>query len=243
MIKKKIVITVIIALIILLLIPVPRRLKDGGTVEYNAVLYSVKKVHSMYYDFGYMEGTQVRVLFWNVFDDVELPGRLFEVTDEDFETIKYVNKNSNIGVEFMKSLGNIELDNNPSHDTSYVETSSDGLVTGKGYYVPEFDSVYLSMVEINNNDTESHILGVKNDDKYSDAVVKLEEHGFHYLKSVSISSSYEKVIYNKGRIAVVFYFTPDKKMDKNNCLIRSITMTLYSERPLSEKKNEPDYVL
>ncbi|MCR4865296.1 MAG: hypothetical protein K5921_00055 [Lachnospiraceae bacterium] len=241
--KKKIIAAMIIVLVILLLIPVPRRLKDGGTIEYNAVLYSVKKVHSLYHDFGYMEGTKVRVLFWNVFDDVELPERLFELTDEDYETIKYVNENSKIGVEFMKSLGNIKLENNPSHDTSYAEQSNEGLVTGKGYYVKELGGVYLSMVEINNNDTDSHILGVKNDDTYSDATAKLEEHGFHYLESVSISSSYEKVIYNKGRIAVAFYYAPNKKKDKNNCKIRSLMVTLYSERPLSEKEDEPDYVL
>ena len=241
--KGKVIAVVIIVLIIACCIPVKRMLKDGGTVEYNAVLYSVTKVHSLYYDFGYMEGTQIRVLFFNVFDDVELPKRLFEFTDEDLETVKYVNENSNTGLEFMKSLGNIELENNPSHDSSYVENSTTGLVSGTGYYVDELNGVYLSKVEINNNDTESDILGVKNDDRYEDAVTKLEEHGFIYLKTIHISSSYEEVIFHKGRIAVVFYITPSKKMDEKNYPVRSVTLKLYSESPLSQKKNEPDHVL
>ena len=217
--KKKIIPVIIIILIILCCIPIKRGYKDGGTVEYKAVFYSIKKVHSLYYGFGYMEGTQARVLFWNVVDDVELPKRLFEVTDEDFETIKYVNENSNIGVEFK------------------------GLVTGKGYPVYGLDGIYLSRVEINNNDRESDILGVRNDDTYGDATAKLEEHGFNYLKTVSISSSYQEVIYNKGRVAVVFYITPKKKMDEKNYPIRSVALMLYSERPLSEQKQESDRVL
>ena len=233
----------VILLALLLCIPVPRRFKDGGTVEYNAVLYSVRKVHSLYYGFGYLEGTQVRVLFSNVFDDVELPKRLFEITEEDLEAIRYVNENSNIGLEFMKPLGDIELDTNPSHDSSYHETSDKGLVDGTGYYVSELGGVYLSKVEINNNDTDSDILGIRNKDRYGDAAEKLEEHGFHFLKTISISSSYEEVIYNKGRVAVVFYLSRNKKMDEKNYPIRSVMVKLYSEKPLSEQKKGTDHVI
>ena len=45
--RKKTFIAVAIILIFLsvALIPIPRWLKDGGTVEYNALLYSVHEVH------------------------------------------------------------------------------------------------------------------------------------------------------------------------------------------------------
>ncbi len=66
--KKKIIIAVILCVI--LLTPIPRFLKDGGTVEYNAVLYSVRKVHSINGD-GYNVGTEVRLLFWEVYSSVE----------------------------------------------------------------------------------------------------------------------------------------------------------------------------
>ena len=39
--KKKVITTVCILLSALLLIPIPLRLRDGGTVKYQAVLYSV----------------------------------------------------------------------------------------------------------------------------------------------------------------------------------------------------------
>lgn len=57
-----------------LLIPFPVGYKDGGTVEYNAVLWSVRKEHSIFWsehETGYNIGTVVRILFWNVYDDVE----------------------------------------------------------------------------------------------------------------------------------------------------------------------------
>lgn len=43
--RKRIIICVLLA--ILLLIPIPLRLKDGGTVKYQALLYSVSKVHRL----------------------------------------------------------------------------------------------------------------------------------------------------------------------------------------------------
>ncbi len=46
--KKKIIITAIILLaLVVLLFPIRTQLKDGGTVQYTAVLYRVSKVHRL----------------------------------------------------------------------------------------------------------------------------------------------------------------------------------------------------
>ena len=45
--KKRNVAIVCILLAIILLIPIPLRLKDGGTVEYKALVYRVLKVHRL----------------------------------------------------------------------------------------------------------------------------------------------------------------------------------------------------
>ena len=69
--KIKIIIVVVICAV--LLIPIPVGYKDGGTVEYNAVLWSVRKEHSIFTEsptYGYNTGTVVRVMFWRVYDDV-----------------------------------------------------------------------------------------------------------------------------------------------------------------------------
>ncbi len=68
--KKKITLTVIIILICaVFFIPLPTWYKDGGTVKYTALTYSVTKQHSISPD-GYMVGTRVKILFWTVYDDV-----------------------------------------------------------------------------------------------------------------------------------------------------------------------------
>ena len=44
---KKFIIALIIILVLILLIPIPNHLKDGGTVEYKALLYKISKVHKL----------------------------------------------------------------------------------------------------------------------------------------------------------------------------------------------------
>ena len=45
--KKNIILIVIIIIFIIMLIPIPVRLKDGGSVEYRAILYKYTKIHRL----------------------------------------------------------------------------------------------------------------------------------------------------------------------------------------------------
>ena len=69
--KKIIKVVVIIFIFAILLFPEVHHYKDGGTVTYDAFLYSVRKEHSMAEPNGYNVGTKVRILFWEVYDDVK----------------------------------------------------------------------------------------------------------------------------------------------------------------------------
>lgn len=62
-----------IALVIVLLVPVPLRLKDGGTVKYQAVLYSISNVHQLDSDSedGYQDGLTVEILGMKVYSNLE----------------------------------------------------------------------------------------------------------------------------------------------------------------------------
>lgn len=73
--KKHVVISLIVIMLsVILLFPMTYSLDDGGTVEYDAILYSVRKEHSINGS-GYNVGIIVRVLFWEVYNDVEyIPG-------------------------------------------------------------------------------------------------------------------------------------------------------------------------
>ena len=64
----------LILVVIAMLIPMYCGFKDGGTVQYRAVLYSVTQRHEIAvqeHRRGYYIGTEVRILFWQVYDDVE----------------------------------------------------------------------------------------------------------------------------------------------------------------------------
>lgn len=58
---------------LILLIPIPMRMKDGGSVEYRAVLYCVTDVHKIDHeaDDGYIDGTVVEVLGMEIYSNLE----------------------------------------------------------------------------------------------------------------------------------------------------------------------------
>ena len=73
--KKKVMIGICVLLAIVLLVPIPMRLKDGGTVVYHAVLYQVEDVHRLgavdTAEDEYLEGMIVRLLGMEIYNSVE----------------------------------------------------------------------------------------------------------------------------------------------------------------------------
>ena len=79
--KKKVLITiVIVVMILILLFPIRLQLKDGGTVQYRALLYKVSKIHRLIsieemekegkikeYDDGFV----IEILGLEIFNNVE----------------------------------------------------------------------------------------------------------------------------------------------------------------------------
>lgn len=72
--EKKTIAIICVVLAVILLIPIPLRLKDGGTVKYQAVIYSVSKVHRLApieAENEYEEGTIVKILGIELFNNVK----------------------------------------------------------------------------------------------------------------------------------------------------------------------------
>lgn len=72
--KKKLILIAAGVLLLACLIPVPFHLKDGGTVEYRALLYTVSRVHRLNEEGAekpYHEGTIVKVLGIELYNDVK----------------------------------------------------------------------------------------------------------------------------------------------------------------------------
>ncbi len=69
--KKKITIAAIIILLLVLLVPIPAHVKDGGTVVYGALVYRVSDVHRLAIQGdGYEEGIIIEILGFEVFNNV-----------------------------------------------------------------------------------------------------------------------------------------------------------------------------
>ena len=74
--NKKIWIIIIVIIALILLFPIPMRLKDGGSIKFQALLYSVTKYHKLVHESerGYIEGIGIEILgleILNTTDKVE----------------------------------------------------------------------------------------------------------------------------------------------------------------------------
>lgn len=97
--KKKIIIISVIVMILLMLIPLPLKLKDGGSIEYRAVLYKITKIHSLSTESstGYIDGWKVNILGFQVYNEtniyVEVSPSIDELNSINNKIIDYFDKN------------------------------------------------------------------------------------------------------------------------------------------------------
>ena len=112
--KKLIIIVSLIIILLVLLIPIPRHLKDGGTVEYNALLYKVTKYHQLVEDsdFGYIEGTQIKILGLEIYNSVK--GKNNKAESNEQNKIYYENKEAE---KFSPTCGTMD-----GYITSHVKS-------------------------------------------------------------------------------------------------------------------------
>ncbi len=72
--KRKVIRSIIIVIVlVILLFPIPLHYKDGGTVEYKSLVYSVKDYHSIHSADGeYLVGISVEVFGIEIFDNTRV---------------------------------------------------------------------------------------------------------------------------------------------------------------------------
>ena len=74
--KKSIIIISIFVVLAILLFPIPSKLKDGGTVEYRALLYTITDYHKLILETdqsesGYIEGIKIEILGIEIFNSLD----------------------------------------------------------------------------------------------------------------------------------------------------------------------------
>lgn len=82
--NKKITIGVIIVIAVILLFPIPLRLKDGGSIKFKAMLYSITKYHQINPELncGYVDGIEIKILGRKVLDTRTKKLETITVTEE-----------------------------------------------------------------------------------------------------------------------------------------------------------------
>lgn len=107
--KKKILITVIVIILLVLLVPIPMRLRDGGTIEYKALIYTVSKVHKLNHNSasGYDNGLIIKIFGKEIYNNV--PNNIKETYSEEIE------KN------YSKTIDNINIELSIPNDWNYEE--------------------------------------------------------------------------------------------------------------------------
>jgi len=71
--KKRIVTIVAIVILLILLVPIPFNLKDGGTVEYKALTYKISKIHRLNVNSltGYEDGIIIEVFGIKIYEKID----------------------------------------------------------------------------------------------------------------------------------------------------------------------------
>lgn len=100
--KKKIVIGIVIFFMLVLLIPIRLQMKDGGSVQYKAVLYSVTKYHQItmemdeeneeIVDSGHLVGWGVEVLGIEIFNNVKYVSDTDSIRENQTDFLKNISK-------------------------------------------------------------------------------------------------------------------------------------------------------
>ena len=70
---KNIILFFVILVLLLLLVPIPKKYKDGGSVDYNALLYQIRIYHRLDLECkdGYRDGLEIKILGKTVYQKIE----------------------------------------------------------------------------------------------------------------------------------------------------------------------------
>jgi len=62
--KKKVIVLIVVIIALILLFPIPMRLRDGGSIRFQALLYNVTIYHQLNHQLesGYVDGVGIEIL-------------------------------------------------------------------------------------------------------------------------------------------------------------------------------------
>lgn len=220
--KKKSIIIIIIIIALILLFPIPFRLKDGGSIEFRALLYTVTKYHKLSTNPNqmYIEGIGIKILGKEIYNNTNenITGEIDKVSPKGKVVISYEK------IDNMYLLDNF-LDNTDKYNKNNISDSIE-IVT----YTIEGDEI-LTTLQYNKETDEFTVIVDNTRDKfageedrkivekvYSNSIynlVKKVEDELIYLMLEADNefvTTYETVCLSEGSIIICAY---DKDLEKN----------------------------
>ena len=159
-----------------------------------------------------------------------------EITAEDYETMEYVDKNSNYVFSMMD-----EMDTNDpfcfqyqDFGNLYGEKTEDGNVDSQGTKIDSQGAIFRYSIFLR-DPSDYHILGVHPEDTYKEARETIENAGFTWKSDSPLYGDRTDTIFKKGNVGirVTTYNTKEEGMD--NDIIDSICVYV----PLRDESYKP----
>ncbi len=159
-----------------------------------------------------------------------------EITAEDYETMEYVDKNSDYVFSMMD-----EMDTNDPFCGQYLdvgnlygEKTEDGNVDSQGTKIDSQGAIFRYSIFLR-DPSDYHILGVHPEDTYKEAREAIENAGFTWESDSPLYGDRTDTIFKKGNVGirVTTYNTKEEGMD--NDIIDSICVYV----PLRDESYKP----
>lgn len=108
--KRKLIVLIIILVTLIMLLPIPIHLKDGGTVEYKALFYKVSKIHrlNLKSETGYEDGIVIEILGKKIYDNVTINKPISNQSCEETEVTW--NEITKDGIDEKMLLENVDIE-------------------------------------------------------------------------------------------------------------------------------------
>jgi hypothetical protein len=157
-----------------------------------------------------------------------------EITNEDWETIDFINKNSDYYFTLMEKMDENKCTQFMDVGNLYGEESEGGEVDSQGKKISSEAAIFRYMV-ILRNPSDYHILGIHQGDTYKEAKDIIEAAGFVWSSESEMYGDRTDTIYSKGniKIRVVTFNTEEDGMDSDK--IDTISVVV----PIEDDSYEP----
>lgn len=118
--KKKNILIIIVIIALILLIPIPMKLKDGGSIQFQALTYSVTKYHKLSHEVedGYVNAIRIEILGIKIYDSTDY----IETKTEVKERTK---------------ISDLKISNSESINTEEL-VKFNGIVYGRSYLLIDY---------------------------------------------------------------------------------------------------------